>query len=256
MGWTDRSPFTALLCDADGCLFPSEEPAFAASAEVTNRFLASIGARARFSGDELRRATTGKNFRTTARELAAAEGIRADKRELERWVAAEREAVVARLAVALRPDPTVRTPLTSLAASYRLAVVSSSAESRVGACLEVTGLADLFSPESRFSAEDSLPHPASKPNPAIYLHAGDALGTPPGAALAVEDSVPGARAAVAAGYETIGLVQFVPEDERQERESGLLEAGVVVVLSSWLELERRLSTPKSPGAPAGSGAFA
>ena len=29
-----------LLCDADGNLFPSEEPAFEASAEVTNAFLA------------------------------------------------------------------------------------------------------------------------------------------------------------------------------------------------------------------------
>jgi hypothetical protein len=33
---------TALLCDADGNLFPSEEPAFVASAEVTNRFLAEL----------------------------------------------------------------------------------------------------------------------------------------------------------------------------------------------------------------------
>jgi hypothetical protein len=31
---------TVLLCDADGTLFPSEEPAYAASAGVTNRLLA------------------------------------------------------------------------------------------------------------------------------------------------------------------------------------------------------------------------
>ena len=34
---------THLLCDADGNLFPSEEPAFDASVEVTNAFLASLG---------------------------------------------------------------------------------------------------------------------------------------------------------------------------------------------------------------------
>ncbi len=32
----------ALLCDADGNLFPSEEPAFVATADVTNRFLAAL----------------------------------------------------------------------------------------------------------------------------------------------------------------------------------------------------------------------
>ena len=31
-----------LLCDADGNLFPSEEPAFVASADVTNRLLADL----------------------------------------------------------------------------------------------------------------------------------------------------------------------------------------------------------------------
>ena len=37
------APVEAVLCDADGNLFPSEEPAFDASAEVTNAFLASLG---------------------------------------------------------------------------------------------------------------------------------------------------------------------------------------------------------------------
>ena len=34
----DPAAVTTLLCDADGTLFPSEEPAYAASADVTNRF--------------------------------------------------------------------------------------------------------------------------------------------------------------------------------------------------------------------------
>ena len=40
---------THLLCDADGNLFPSEEPAFEASAEVTNAFLASLGIDRRYT---------------------------------------------------------------------------------------------------------------------------------------------------------------------------------------------------------------
>jgi len=45
-------PIEALLCDADGCLFPSEEPAFEASAIVTNEFLAEVGATRRFTAEE------------------------------------------------------------------------------------------------------------------------------------------------------------------------------------------------------------
>src|SRR3954453_21557948 len=51
-----------LLCDADGNLFPSEEPAFDASVEVTNAFLAEIGSDRRFTAGELRLATTRLKF--------------------------------------------------------------------------------------------------------------------------------------------------------------------------------------------------
>src|SRR3954470_14672369 len=91
----------ALLCDADGNLFPSEEPAFVASADVTNRFLAAAGIPQRFTAEELRLATTGKNFRTTAAELAASAGVQVD--DLDAWVAEEKGAVTAHLAQVLRP---------------------------------------------------------------------------------------------------------------------------------------------------------
>jgi hypothetical protein len=63
---------TTLLCDADGNLFPSEEPAFVASAEVTNQFLRDHGVEAGLTPEELRLATTGKNFRATMLNLAVA----------------------------------------------------------------------------------------------------------------------------------------------------------------------------------------
>ena len=64
-----------LLCDADGNLFPSEEPAFDASAEVTNAFLASVGIERRYTPDELRAVATGMNFRSTGLKLAADAGV-------------------------------------------------------------------------------------------------------------------------------------------------------------------------------------
>lgn len=236
------APVEALLCDADGCLFPSEEPAFEASAEVTSRFLAEIGASARFTAEELRLATTGQNFRTTAAALAAAEGIAVGSEELERWVEIERREVTAHLRQALRPDPLVFEPLGRIAASHDLAVVSSSAMSRVEACLHATDLDGFFPSGMRFSAESSLPVPASKPDPAVYVHAVEQLGVSARRTLAIEDSVPGVLAAVGAGCRTIGNVMFVPTAERAERKASLECAGVAGLISSWEELELLLES--------------
>lgn len=234
--------FEAILCDADGNLFDSEPPAFDASAQVTNRFLESLGLSQRFSGDDLRRQTTGKSFRTTACELAAAAGVAPPGgASLERWVAQERDAVTAHLASTLRPDAAVTEPLRALAAEHRLAVVSSSATSRVSACLAAAGLDVFFEPHEVFSAEDSLTTPQSKPSPAIYRLAARRLGLRPQRALAVEDSGPGVQAAVAAGHPTVGNVQFVPVAERAGRVEELLAAGAQAVVSSWARLPQLLS---------------
>jgi beta-phosphoglucomutase-like phosphatase (HAD superfamily) len=240
-------PVAALLCDADGCLFPSEAPAFEASAAVTNSFLAEIGASARFSAEELRLATTGRNFRTTAAALAAAEGKSVAPAVLETWVEAERREVTAHLREILRPDPAVQEPLGRLAGGHSLAVVTSSAASRLDACLQATGLAGLFPEERRFSAESSLPSPASKPDPAIYVFALEQLGIDPRQALAIEDSVPGAMAAVGAGCPTVGNVAFVPPEERLGRIPELEAVGVIEVISSWSELELLLESTGMAG---------
>ncbi|MGY1713317.1 HAD family hydrolase [Geodermatophilus nigrescens] len=230
---------TALLCDADGNLFPSEEPAFVASAEVTNRFLAELGDPRRFTPEELRLATTGMNFRTTSRRLAAEAGE--PEADVEPWVAEEKRAVTAYLGEHLRPHGPTTAALTALAAHLRLAAVSSSALARLAACFTATGLDALIPPEVRFSAEDSLPTPTSKPDPAVYLHACEQLGITPAQGLAVEDSVPGALSAVRAGCPTVGNLLFVQPAERAEREAALREAGVLTVVSSWQELAGLLS---------------
>ena len=226
-----------LLCDADGNLFPSEEPAFEASADVTNRLLERLGLEARFTAAELRLGTTGKNFRSTASELTHALGATLDPGDLERWVEEEKRRVTAHLGRVLRPDPAVLDPLRRLAGRFRLAAVSSSAAARLDACFEATGLAALFPADLRFSAEDSLPVPASKPDPAIYEHAGAALGVSGEQGLAIEDAVPGVQSAVAAGFPVLGNVLFVPPDERSDRSRALRDAGAADVIAGWTELE-------------------
>src|SRR5206468_20775 len=97
------------------------------------------------------------------------------------------------------------------------------------------------------SAEDSLPTPTSKPDPAIYILAGARLGRTTRQALAIEDSVPGAQSAVAAGYQTIGNVMFVSPTERRARIEALREVGVAAVLTSWQELVELLVVPSAHG---------
>ncbi|HEX8120782.1 MAG TPA: HAD family phosphatase [Solirubrobacteraceae bacterium] len=229
-----------LLCDADGCLFPSEEPAFVASAEITNRLLADLGVDRRFEPEELKAYAVGKNFRATALGLAAEHGATLDPDDLERRVRDEKAAVIAHLSEVLEPDPDVIAPLTRLRERFGLAVVSSSALDRLAACLAATGLAELFPADVVFSAEDSLPVPTSKPDPAVYALAGDRMGVRGDEALAIEDSPSGARSAVAAGFPTVGNLLFVPEPERTEREAALRDAGVDGIVTSWHEVEELL----------------
>jgi beta-phosphoglucomutase-like phosphatase (HAD superfamily) len=232
----DVAALTHLLCDADGTLFPSEEPAYAASADVTNRFLAELGAERSYQATELQQMTNGKNFRGAAIDLAARFGRPLEASGLDRWVLEEMEVVTAHLREVLHPDPTVSRPLTSLGDRFVLTAVTSSAGLRLDACLEVTGLSPLFPVDRRFSAETSLARPVSKPDPAVYLHAAEYLHITPEQGLAIEDSVNGATSAVAAGHPTVGILQFVAAEQREQRLHDLAEVGASAVVGDWEEL--------------------
>jgi beta-phosphoglucomutase-like phosphatase (HAD superfamily) len=257
---------TTLLCDADGTLFPSEEPAFDASVLVTNALLAKVGVPERVTAEHLRLTTTGKNFRTTAVDLLVEHGVPVDAAvvgdragavttpregwifsaaDLEEWVREEAAVVTGHLRQVLGPDPGVMRPLAALRSRFRLAAVSSSALSRLDACFRATELGRLIPPEARFSAEDSLPAPRSKPDPAVYTFACDRLGLRAEECCAVEDSVPGVRSAVAAGIRTVGILQFVPAAERAGRRSELAAAGAEAVAESWGEVEQLLRSELS-----------
>jgi HAD superfamily hydrolase (TIGR01509 family) len=242
----DAAAVKVLLCDADGNLFGSEEPAFVASARVTNRLLADLGIDRRFGPDELRRRAVGRNFRATALELASEAGIPLDAGELDERVLEEQREVVEYLASVLLPDRAVLAPLGELARRFTLAVVSSSARARLDACFAATGLDGLLAPGLRFSAEDSLPVPTSKPDPAIYRFAGERLGISGAEGLAIEDAAAGARSAVAAGFPTVGNLQFVAPAERDQRIAALREAGVAAIVSSWRHLGELLGVAAPP----------
>ncbi|MCU1586891.1 MAG: HAD-superfamily hydrolase, subfamily variant 3 [Frankiales bacterium] len=207
---------------------------------MTNELLASLGVTTRYDAEQLRLGTTGKSFRRTAAELAATHSASLTPTALELWVAEERRRVTAHLSAVLVRDAKVLAPLALLAERFELAAVSSSASARLTACFLACGLDDLIPADRRYSAEDSLPVPTSKPDPAVYLFALDDLHLKADDAVAVEDSVPGAQAALAAGIRTVGNLQFVPEAERAARARELHDLGVVDVVESWAELEQLL----------------
>lgn len=82
------------------------------------------------------------------------------------------------------------------------AVASNSHSTRVRAALDRTGLAPLFG--SRIHTPDNSGHP--KPHPAVYLAAAAGFGVAPGHCIALEDSITGATAAVAAGMVVLGYI--------------------------------------------------
>ena len=246
----DLGSVTTLLCDADGTLFDSEEPAFDVAVVAANRCLELFGAPQRYTADGLRRAANGLSFRATITGLARDAGVDVDgaafRSDVERWVLEENEAVTRHLSAVLQPDPAVVDPLRRLAEPFGLAVVTSSALTRIDASLTSSGIADLLPSGRRFSAQDSLPVPTSKPDPAVYLLALERLGLPPGRALAVEDAVPGVRSAVAASVITVGMLCFVPPAERAQRVVDLERAGASVLVDSWSELEQLLDPQPRP----------
>lgn len=237
-----------LLCDADGCLFPSEGAAYDASVNVTNALLAELGISARYTAHELRLGYSGQNFRTTAQLLAARHGARLGADALDRWVRLEQLMVTRHLSEVLRPEPATLTALSALAEIFSLAVVSPHAGARVDACIAASGQAAFFDTAHRFSAEDSLAAPTSKPDPAIYRFAGEVLDVSGDRALAVDDSPSGVASATAAGFPAVGMLEFVPRDQRAGRTGELVSAGAVAVFGSWAELADALGA----GAPASS----
>jgi beta-phosphoglucomutase-like phosphatase (HAD superfamily) len=247
---------TTLLCDADGTLFGSEEPAFEASVKVTNRCLAQLGSTRMYAAEELRLSTNGQNFRNTITSLARGLGVAVDEEpfrsDVETWVAEENALVTAHLAGVLTPDAEVSGALDRLSRRYRLAVVTSSSLARIGPCLDSAGLDHFFPTENRFSAQESLPVPTSKPDPAVYLEAGRVLGLRPDQAVAIEDATAGAESAVRAGFVTIGMLCFVPEAERAQRVADLERIGVAALVDSWSELERLLAPTATTVGPVDS----
>ena len=118
------------------------------------------------------------------------------------WVAQLRDKLIDLLSTDLDAMPGAHDALravTALGLPYRIA--SNSSHEEMDAKFHRVDMTDLVHGRTH-SARDVR---AGKPAPDVFLHAAAAEGIPPAACLVIEDSVPGAQAARAAGMACIGL---------------------------------------------------
>ena len=109
----------------------------------------------------------------------------------------------------------------ALAASYPLAVASSSNRPLIDAVLETAGIAECF--VATVSSEEV---PRGKPSPDVYLEAARRLGVAPRECAAVEDSGNGIRAAKTAGMMVIAYpnAHYPPDAETLGSADVVIEA--------------------------------
>ena len=118
------------------------------------------------------------------------------------WMDVLRSRMIQALGQEVEPMPGAADTLRAVAAlglPYRIASNSSHAE--MAAKFARTGLAPLVAGRVH-SFEDVR---RGKPAPDVFLAAAAAEGVPPAVCIVVEDSVPGVRAATAAGMAVLGL---------------------------------------------------
>ncbi len=115
------------------------------------------------------------------------------------------------------------------AAGIPVAVASQGARAKMAVTLPASGMDVALGDAPIFSGEDVV---RGKPFPDLYLHAATVLGVDPAGCVVVEDSVPGATAAVAAGMRVLGYAA----DEDPER----LRAAGAEVIDDLHELAPRL----------------
>lgn len=151
-------------------------------------------------------------------------------------------AIVSRVALLIRsegePMPGVLSVLDWASNSrWKVALASSSSKFLIGTVLDRFGIAERF--ECARSAEDEA---SGKPHPDVYLSTARALGIPPRACVAVEDSANGVTSALAAGMRCIAVP---PPETRHDKRF----ATATRVLTSLESLPSVLAEFESHGDP-------
>jgi HAD superfamily hydrolase (TIGR01509 family) len=181
-----------VIFDCDGVLVDSEPLACAVQAQQ----LARVGL-----------AITGEEVALRYAGMSAADMRRAIERQLGRSLPEDHEAHSAEALKKvfqneLRPVKGMLELLQELdARGVVRGVASSSSPERIELALRLVGFWDFFAPHVFSSSMVAR----GKPAPDLFLFAARALSADPAACIVVEDSVPGIRAARAAGMTVVGF---------------------------------------------------
>jgi HAD superfamily hydrolase (TIGR01509 family) len=205
-----------IIFDCDGVLVDSEPLSMRADVMLLREHgvvISEAEAHARF---------VGKTFQAMLEEMSEAQacvfpvGLSAQKdRMLEELFV--RELTIVEGATAVLDHLSAR--------GIGCSVASNSPRARVLLALKVTGIAGRFTDVTTFE-EVKL----GKPAPDVFLRAVEKSGFAAASCVAIEDSVTGVTAAVAAGLRTIGFCGTHPH--RQEHRQALAVAGAVLVIDS------------------------
>lgn len=149
-----RHKIKSILFDCDNTLVLSESLAFEACAELSNEILAKYNISERFTGPQLLSTFVGQNFRGMMVGLQEKYGFTMPEDELNDYVGRELSAVIAKLDAKAEPCEGVIEQLEALKKSgkYGMAVVSSSALSRVKASMKKSGVEGYFPKDDVYSA--------------------------------------------------------------------------------------------------------
>lgn len=219
-------PFGAVLFDLDGVLVDTETMI----GELWQRIFAEQ--RLHLSLPEITRLTSGQRFDGVLTALEQERGWKAPEDFLP--------GLEAHFNAAFTHVPALPGAAQTLQAlqdaGVPVAVASNSEHHRLHLKLRGAGLSALV---GAHAYDPSYVGGVGKPAPDLYLYAAAQLGVKAQRCLVIEDSVPGARAGVAAGATVWGLLaggHALPDDEAQ-----LLALGAARVLPSHAALRAALN---------------
>jgi HAD superfamily hydrolase (TIGR01509 family) len=205
------SVIDAVVFDLDGVLLQSEE----VWDEVRERYVRERGGR---YDDEVQRAMMGMSAPEWSRYLHEKAGVPDEPEAINR-------AVVELMLDAYRQElpllPGAVEAVRRTAATFRLALASSSNREIFEAVLRLASLADCF--HATVSSEEVE---RGKPAPDVYLEAARRLGVAEERCAAVEDSHAGIRSAKAAGMRVVAIPNagYPPDEEALELADAVLES--------------------------------
>ncbi|MCU0547373.1 MAG: HAD family phosphatase [Oscillatoriaceae cyanobacterium Prado104] len=234
-----------VLFDHDGTVVDSETIALKSAWQLTNEVAREFPGARCYDLENFVKNFAGKPYREILKNIYAGSPTTLNDRDIDRLVAEEENRAIERLSVEAKPTEGTLQMLSCLRdTGVEYALVSNSSLRRLNACLSAAGLTEYFPSELVFSANDSLPVRRPKPLPDIYLYASECLEADVLDCIAVEDSLSGIKAAVAAGIgQIVGYIggTHISNDERKSRADALVSAGAQRVIDRMYELSELLS---------------